>query len=443
MGRKFLRYVIPSVLAMWIFSIYTMVNGIFVAKGVGATALAALNISMPYVNALFAVAILFAVGTSTIASINLGNKEEKEASEIFTMNMVILIGTGVVTTAIVLLNIERIAMFLGATSSTLKYVKDYLEIMTAFGVFTMMSYYFEVLVKTDGYPQLSTIVVLLSAVVNIFLVYLFVIKLGYGVKGAAFATGISQVVACLVYVLHFAREKSKIKFVRFKWDLSVLKKTIPLGLSDFITEFSAGFIIFMFNRIILVKIGEIGIITYTVIMFVNNVVLMTMSGISQGVQPLISYYYGRNDKKIYLGFLKMSVKTVAGLSLVTYVSCMIFSEQINGIFINRGNIEMFQYSVNAFRMYVSAYLIVGFNVVLVGFYAAIEKPLYSMIISTGRGLVIIAGSLFIMTELLGANGIWLSSAVAEAICLLIGGMILAKSFYVGQVVRSKSRTALR
>jgi Na+-driven multidrug efflux pump len=94
-------------------------------------------------------------------------------------------------------------------------------------------------------------------------------------------------------------------------------------------------------------------------------------------------------------------------------------------------------------MYVSAYLIVGFNVVLVGFYAAIEKTFHSMIISTGRGLVIIAGSLFIMTELLGANGIWLSSAVAEAICLLIGGMILAKSFYVGQVVRSKSRTALR
>jgi len=108
MKRKFLKYVIPSVLAMWIYSLYTLINGIFVAKGVGEIALAAVNISMPYVNATFAVAILFAIGTSTIASINLGNKEVKEASQIFTMNMVLLISISLTITAAMFLNLENI-----------------------------------------------------------------------------------------------------------------------------------------------------------------------------------------------------------------------------------------------------------------------------------------------------------------------------------------------
>jgi len=195
MKKRFLKYVIPSVLAMWIYSIYTMVNGIFVAKGVGEIALAAVNISMPFANATFAVAILFAVGTSTIASIHLGNKEAKEskkASEVFTMNMVILISICITITVIVLLNLERIAYFLGATETTLGFVKQYLGIAALLSVFSMISYYFEVLVKTGGCPQLATIVVCITAVTNIFLDYVFVIKLDFGVKGAAFATGIAQ-----------------------------------------------------------------------------------------------------------------------------------------------------------------------------------------------------------------------------------------------------------
>ena len=440
MKKKFLKYVIPSVLAMWIYSIYTMINGIFVAKGVGEIALAAVNISMPFANATFAVAILFAVGTSTIASIHLGNKEaeeSKKASEVFTMNMVVLISICITITAIVLLNLESIAYFLGATETTIGFVKQYLGIAALLSVFSMISYYFEVLVKTGGNPQLATIVVCITAATNIFLDYVFVIKLGFGVKGAAFATGIAQMLACSIYVWHFIRRNSKVKFTKFKFDLATIKRTIPIGASDFVTEFSAGFIIFMFNRIILKNIGETGIITYTVIMYVNNIVLMTMSGISQGTQPLVSYYYGREDKKAYTFFLKSAVKTAAVLSLGIYVICMLFAVQINGIFISKNEIEIFNYSVKAFRMYVPAYLIVGFNIVLIGFYSSVEKPMYSMILSLGRGLVVIVASLLFMTTMLGANGIWLSSFVSEAICFIIGSIIFVKFFFNDLFVEAK------
>lgn len=442
MKRKFLKYVIPSVIAMWVYSLYTMVDGIFVAKGVGELALAAVNISMPYINATFAVAILFAVGTSTIASINLGNKEVKEACEIFTMNLVVLVLISLSITAVLYFNLESIAYFLGATDKTIGYVKEYLGIISLFSVFSMISYYFEVLVKTDGYPQLSIIVVSISAVTNILLDYIFVMKLGYGVKGAAIATGISQMLSCVVYIIHFIRKSYKIKFVSFKFDLSILKRTIPVGISDFITELSSGFIIFMFNRIILKNIGEIGIITYTVIMYVNSLVIMTMVGISQGTQPLVSFYYGRDDKRTYSYFLKTAIKTVAVMSLGVYVFSMLFAKQINAIFISEDEIELFNYSVKAFRMYVHVYLVVGFNIVIVGFYSAIEKPLYSMIISMGRGLVVIVPILMMMSNLFGENGIWLSSLVSEIICLIIGGIIFVKFFFNDLFVDIKTKNTI-
>ncbi|MBP1927321.1 putative MATE family efflux protein [Sedimentibacter acidaminivorans] len=441
MKKKFFNYVIPSVLAMWIYSIYTMVDGIFVAKGVGESALASINISMPVVNSIFSLAILFAVGSSTIASIHLGNKEKNEASQVFTNNMVTLITISITITTVILFNLEQISYFLGATQKTIFYVKEYLGIISLFSVFYMLSYYFEVLVKTDGYPRLATIVVCISAVTNIFLDYVFVIKLGYGVKGAAFATGISHVVACIVYLWHFIKVDSKIKFTKYKFDLNIIKRTIPLGASDFITEFSLGFTVFMFNRIILKNIGDAGIVTYTIIMYVNMIVLMTMGGISQGMQPLVSYYYGRDDKKSYTFFIKSAVKVAVFISLGVYVITMIFAKQINGIFIIASEIELLNYSVKAFRIYVTAYLIVGLNIVIIGFYTAIEKPLYSMILSIGRGFVIITLSLLLMTSLLGENGIWISSFVSEAICLLIGSVIFIRFFFNDLFIEKNAKNA--
>ncbi|MGB4438575.1 MAG: MATE family efflux transporter [Sedimentibacter sp.] len=429
MRRKFLKYVIPSVIAMWIYSLYTMANGIFVAKGVNEIALAALSICMPYVNATFAIAVLFAVGTSTIASINLGNKETKKANEVFSMNAIILLLIGITASSAVLLNLENIAYFLGATSKTIVYVKDYLGILSVFSVFAVLTYYFEVLVKTDGHPQLATLGVGISAVTNVFLVYLFVIKMNVGIKGAAYATGISYVASTIFYVVHFIKGGSTLKFVPFKFDFTVVKRTIPLGISDFVTEFSSGFITFMFNRTILKNIGEIGIITYTVIVYLNSFVTMTMSGISQGTQPLVSYYYGKDDKKTYSYFLKTAVKTVAAVSLVIYAATTIFAEQIAGIFISSGEVQIFDYSVKALRMYVPAYLLVGFNIVFVGFYASIEKPMYSMAISTGRGILVITASLTVMASAIGANGIWMASFVSEAICLIMATIIFVKFYY--------------
>ena len=177
----FLRFIIPSIIAQWVFSLYTMVDGIFVARGVSEVALTAVNISMPFTTGLFSISILFAVGNSTIVAIFLGQGEKKRANEVFTQNVVLLCILSVLITILVTLFLEPFARFLGATDNILPYAKTYIGTIAPFSLAYILSYSFETLIKTDGYPKLATIYVTSGAVLNCILDYILVMVLHKGV----------------------------------------------------------------------------------------------------------------------------------------------------------------------------------------------------------------------------------------------------------------------
>ena len=162
----FLRFIIPSIIAQWVFSLYTMVDGIFVARGVSEVALTAVNISMPFTTGLFSISILFAVGNSTIVAILLGQGEKERANEVFTQNVVLLCTLSVLITILVIVFLEPFARFLGATDNILSYAKTYIGTIAPFSMAYILSYSFETLIKTDGYPKLATIYVTSGSVLN-------------------------------------------------------------------------------------------------------------------------------------------------------------------------------------------------------------------------------------------------------------------------------------
>lgn len=428
MKKQFFNYVIPSVMAMWVFSIYTMVDGIFVGHGVGPTALAAVNISMPFINFIFAVSLLFTTGTSTLVAIKLGQGKKKEASKLFTMNTIFLIIIGVVVTAFSLTNLDTLARFLGATDITIDYVKQYLGIIISFSGFFIVSYSLEVLVKTDGFPKLATIGVIIAALINIVLDYIFVIELSWGIKGAAYATGIAQALSIIIFLVHFLSKKSTLKFTKFKFNISTLKRASIIGIPDCITEFSAGIIVFLFNQILLRTLGENGIVTYTVISYVSNIVLMTMIGISQGMQPLVSFYHGREEKDKITYLFKLSLKSILAASIFAFAISMLFGKYIVAAFISPSESGLYSYSVYAFRIFSISFLILGINVLISSFYVAIENAKYSMMISLSRGFFLIAFSAVIMTLLFNDLGTWLSPIVSESICLVMSIVLIKKYF---------------
>lgn len=427
--KQFTKNLLPSVSAMWVYSIYTIIDGIFVGKGVGANALGAVNIAMPFINLIFASSIFFATGASTLCSISLGEKNLKKAREIFSYNTVIITVFSILLTLFSLIFINNISRFLGATESNFFLVKDYLTIVVSFSVFFIVSYCLEVLTKADGFPHLAIIGVVISAITNIILDYFFVIKFAFGVKGAALATGISQVFSCAFFAIHFLRSKSKLKFVKFKPNLDIPKRIVAIGFPDGITELTSGIVILIFNQCILRLIGNDGIITYSVITYVSTLVLMTMIGITQGMQPLCSYYYGASNSQAVKYLFKITLKTITITSLFIFALCIIFAPFIVGSFINKSDdIVLFNNSISIFKVYSFAFLLMGFNILASGFCSSMELPIKATIISLSRGFILIILSLLLMIFIWGGKGIWLSTTLAEGLCLIISYLIIKKYF---------------
>ena len=414
---KFFKFTIPSIVSMWIFSLYTMVDGIFVAHGVGSHALGAVNLSMPFVSLVFTIGILLATGTSTVLSLALGQGDKEKARNYFNQNLFVVIVLSLVLTAAVLLNLERVALFLGATGDLLPLVKEYVGIIACFSVFFTVSYNLEVQVKADGAPHVSTIGVLSCAIMNVVLDYVFVMHFHWGVWGAALATGLSQVTSTIVFVVYFLTHRETLRFGKFKFDLGAYRRIIPLGVSDGLSEFSNGFVIFLFNQIILSVIGEDALTSYTIISYVNTLVLMTMIGTAHGIQPLSSFHLGAGERPLCHRFLTYGVRLVAAAGLGFFLICQLFAGPIVGLFLESGD-PLFDYTANALRLYSLSFLVMGFNVVISGFFTATEHPVPALTISFGRSLVLISGSLVALSTLFQDTGIWLSPLLSEGLCLV-------------------------
>lgn len=432
--RQFLKFVIPSVVSMLVFNLYTMVDGIYVARFVGEHALSAVNISMPYINFIFAFSILFSIGTSTVVAIYRGENNLDEANRVFSINTIVLGISAILITLLAYFNLDTLASFLGASKITMPYVKDYLGIIVWFSFFFIVSYSLEVLVKTDGFPKLTTTAIAIGAITNIVMDYVLVVLCHMGISGAAIATGLSQVLTFGVFFYHFIKRKGSIHWIKCSLDLSIYKRILPIGTADFMNELSAGFIVFVFNHAILKYIGDDGIVTYTIITYIYNIVMMTFTGISQGMQPLVSFYLGKKEPKTCALFLRYGFISTLLTSIVSLAICLIGTPLLVSIFLDPATGDLFTSSVQAFREYSLCYLVIGYNIVASGYFAANEQSRYSFTISVLRGFIMIALSAFIMGYLFQGDGIWYATFVCEAITLLVTIILLWKQKKKGEVL---------
>lgn len=417
--RDFFKFIIPAVVAQWVFALYTMVDAMFVANGVSETALAAVNISSPFVNGMFATSLTFAVGTSTIIAMLFGQKETQRAKEVFSQNILVLSALSILLTVLVMANLESFCTFLGATESTMPFVKEYVGTLAPFALCFILSYTFEILISTDGYPQLATIIVLAGVILNCILDYLLIMVFHKGVWGAAFATGISQAAVIVLYLFHFLGKKGTIKFCKFKFHPMQILREAKNGFPSGITELSAGVITFIFNQAIIRFLNEDALVSYSVIAYINAIFVMTMIGVAQGCQPLISYYYGKKEPQKCKKLLKYELFTVLGASILGLAFCYLITDVIVGAFISKELVELSAYTAKVFRIFILSFLIVGYNVVIAGFFTAIEKTVPAVIIALGRGFVTLVISVAVLTTMFGGESIWYASILSELLCLVV------------------------
>ena len=415
-NKKFFSYIIPSLSAMIIFSLYSMVDGFFVSKYVGVEALSAVNLSMPFINIVFALGIIAAVGSQTMCGVFIGRKNYMKANKIFSFNIRTVTISSIILTVLFYFNMDTIARLLGATEDLGPLVIEYLGHIVYFVPFLMISYNFEVLVKVDGFPRLAVATVITCGLSNVILDYVFVGLMGHGLAGAAVATGISQVISTVVYLIHFTVGKSNLEFVEVKFSFDTLKSIFSLGVGDFVSEVGIAMIVLFYNIFIIKYLGEKSIATFSVISYVNNLALTCFAGITQGTQPLLSYYYGKKDYDSLKKLFRLATAAIFVTGVVFLAASQLFPERIFRIFLDVDK-ETLSYSVESLRKFSISFMITGFNVLIAAVCVSFLKPKYSVTINILRSFVTIYLALFVLT-MIEPTLIWFASALSEAVTLI-------------------------
>lgn len=319
---------------------------------------------------------------------------------------------------------EPVINFLGGGGNLYPYVKDYLSVIILFCVCYMTGYALEIYIKVDGNPVYPTLCVITGGVVNILLDYIFVVIFHWGIKGAAFATGLSQVTTTsLLFYYIFFRTK-RIKFVKIKYSLLNLLKIMKVGFAEFLAEVSTGISIFVFNLVILKNLGEKGVSAFGIIGYISSFITMTMIGFNQGVQPILSFNLGAKEHKKIFEIIKNSFFILGVLGVFFYTLINIFSANIVSIFLN--DIEDINLTKKALTTYSFAYLICGFNIFSAGYFTAVDMVKISTIITMLRGILLLVLFILILPIFLGTTGIWITMFVTEEITLIFSYIFMKK-----------------
>lgn len=421
--KLFFKFAIPSIFGMLIVSLEIMIDGMFLGRNVGPLGLAAVNLSMPLINFLMSVGLMICVGGGVITSIYFGKKKLNKARELTSITLMLLVGVLEFLSLIVLFNLNFFINFLGANEEVYPYVRAYMIPMMIGAFFYTSPIFTETFVKIEEKPNLVFISGSVCLTFNALLDYLFIQKFQWGMVGGAVAT----LLACmfgffaLLPNLHFKLPQKSLRIY-----LKDIKNIFFNGSSEMLSVVSSTFAMYLFNLTLMKKIGVLGVSALTIVFYINQMLNISLYGLSQALQPLVAYNLGARHLDKIKKVLRVSLITGGTLGAIAYIGSHIWGGFIIGIF-SKGNQELMSLAKTALFYISFAYLISFLNIISTSFLTSIEKPIESVVVSLGRSIVFIAIPLFILPDLIGAKGIWLSIPIAELMCLVVSYYLMKKA----------------
>ena len=416
--KLFFRFAVPSIIGMLIVSMQMMIDVFFIANTVGANGLAAINLSMPIVNFSMSVAMMISAGGGVYCSIALGNGHKKRGNEIFSFTFAVyLCFLGFLALTGVLF-IDKIIYFLGATESLALMVKPYLMTMLLLNILYNFPIFTETFIKIAGKPNFVFISCLTCITGNVIGDYIFIVKLGMGTFGAALATCLADGIAGVLLMIQYFKSRSGLSLTKPKGNFNLLGKILYNGSSEMLTVVSSAVATFIFNLILMKRIGEIGVSALTIVFYVNAVVGICLYGLSQALQPIVSFNLGAKRIDKIREVMRTALATGAGIGIFFFILMKIKSDFIVEIF-SKGNIELERLTKEVLNIVVFQYLFSFTNITASSFLTAIEKPFESGMVAFLRSLVFTAGFLVTLPFILGNTGLWLALPVGEFCCMLV------------------------
>lgn len=423
--KKLLRFTLPSMIMMIFTSVYSVVDGFFVSNFAGKEPFAAVNFIMPLLMILGAVGFMFGTGGSAIVARKMGEGDEEGANKCFSLFVYASAVIGVIIAVLGIVFIRDIATLMGAEEKMLDDCVLYGRIILAALPFYMLQMEFQTFFVTAEKPKLGLVVTIASGVTNIILDAVLVGVFKFGIAGAAAATSVSQVIGGVFPIIYFIVKgnKSKLRFTKTRIDWKILAKGTANGSSELMNNVAMSVVGMLYNIRLLEYAGQDGVAAYGILMYVGMIFNALFVGYCVGVAPIISYHFGAENIDELKGLLKKSLAIISVFSAAMFVSCLLLSDTLSGLFAGYDK-DLLELTQRAFFIYSFSFIFMGYSIFSSGFFTALNDGLTSAIIAFLRSFVFQIAAIIIFPILWGVDGIWYSIVVAEAAMVFVSAMFL-------------------
>lgn len=421
--QEFGKYVSQSVLSQLGVSCYILADTYFISKGVGADGLTALNLAIPVFSVMNGCGFMLGIGSGTKYGIMKGTGNEKRGDVLFTSSLCVVTVLAVIFMLIGLLASDPITVLAGANAEVYDMTRTYLQVILLFSPMFMINNLLGAMIRNDGNTSLAMTAMLSGCLFNIVFDYIFVFPMGLGLFGAVLATAVAPIISILILLQHFVKKKNQFRLIRVRPELRLVASAAGLGVPSLVTEVSSGLVIAVFNLLILGLAGNVGVAAYGVVANISIVVIAIYNGIAQGVQPLLSREYGRSQEKNVHRFLGWAMMLTAILAMVIYVGIYWNADVIAMIFNSGRDMDLQRIAVEGLKIYFTACPFVGANILLAIYFAATDQAAPAQMISLLRGLIVIIPLAFIMANVAGLTGVWMTFPLTElVVCVVACGL---------------------
>ncbi|MBP3679817.1 MAG: MATE family efflux transporter [Bacteroidaceae bacterium] len=427
-GKLLMQYAIPAIIAMTATSLYNMVDSIFIGQGVGPMAISGLAITFPFMNLGAAFGAMVGVGASTLISVKLGQRDYSMAQmvlgNVVTLNVII----GVVFSIVSLLFLDPILYFFGASPDTIGYARDFMQVILLGNIFTHMYLGLNAVLRAAGHPQKAMYATINTVIINIILAPIFIYVFKWGIRGAAIATVIAQIVS-LVWQFKILTNQNELLHLKkgiYSLQNKIVKNIIAIGLSPFCMNVASCFIVIFINKGLKEYDGDLAIGAYGIVNRLVFICVMIVMGITQGMQPIAGYNYGAQQYQRVNAVLKLAIIGATIMTTLTFLIGEFIPELAVRLFTtDEGLISR---AAEGFRIVVLVFPIVGFQMVTSNFFQSIGMANKAIFLSLTRQLLFLLPCLIILPTFLGASGIWWSMPISDAVASAVAAVMLYKQF---------------
>ncbi|CAK2838973.1 Multidrug export protein MepA [Vibrio crassostreae] len=413
-SKSFYQYLWPALTGMVIKSLFIMGDAWFVGHGVGPDGLGAIALTIPAFSIFTAIAMMVGIGGAALMSIEVGKGNVSSGQTLFSQSMLVTALFSTITVIAALFWLDEMVVLMGATGYMAELAHDYLSVMLPFFVLYSLAWVMSCFVRNDTNPKLATYAMSIGAVVNLVLDYFFVLDFGWGMKGAAYGTAISQVVIACILLSHFVRKQGTLELSLKGIGFNKVPSILKIGTPTFFIEVTAAMTILLFNYVLLHQFGENHIIAYGLTANVGVFALFVMVGIAQACQPIISFNHGASQPKRVDEIFRLGLKSAVGSALVFMILVYLFAPKIAAFYLGASS-DLIGLSATALTFFFFAVPLMGVNLVIANLFQATAKPKQATLISLGRGFVFVALGIIILPKLFPEQGIWASILFAETV----------------------------